>query len=97
MPRNNNNEGLVQHLVSVRYRVVGSGNLQTRVLSLDESVNQTLAELEMNTETPKLPLAIANFRSQGMQIEFKISLLNETFTIGRIIVYIKPTATGNPV
>lgn len=89
-------EGYVNHLAGVRYRVTGSGNLKTTVYSLSESRNRTMADVVMDSVTPNLPFVLTNFNSQGMQIEFRISEINETFTISKIVPYIKPVATGNP-
>ena len=92
-----NNEGLVQHCVGVRYRVRGVGNLRTTILNFDEIDSSELFPIPMESSTSKLPFVLANFNSQGMQVEFKITEIDEIFTISRIIVYIKPSATGYPL
>jgi hypothetical protein len=89
-------EGLIHHLVSVRYRVTGEGNFKTTVYSFDDVDSEELADAVLASTTAQLPLQLANFRSQGMQIEFRVEELDETFTLDRIVAYIKPTATGYP-
>lgn len=89
-------EGLLFHLVGVRYRINGDGNLVTTILSFDEVNSITLTDTPLSSLTATLPLKLANFKSQGMQVEFKLTEIDETFTISRIIAYIKATATGYP-
>lgn len=89
-------EGLIHHIVGVRYRVTGSGNLKTTVLGLDAVMSSNLSDVVMTSPSATLPLRLANFRSQGMQIDFRVEDIDETFVIDRIIAYIKPTATGYP-
>lgn len=90
-------EGLIQHLVGVRYRVRGVGNLRTSALDFDEITSNELAPIPMEETTARLPFVLSNFSNQGIQIEFKITEIDETFTISRIIAYIKPSATGYPL
>jgi hypothetical protein len=93
----NENEGLIHHCVGVRYRVRGVGNLRTTLFNFDEVDSSELFPIPMTETAPKLPFVLANFNSQGMQVEFKISEIEETFIINRIVVYIKPSATGHPL
>lgn len=88
-------EGLIQHCVGVRYRVIGSGNLRTIVKSMGSEESE-LAVTAMQSPTAQLPFRLANFRAQGIQVEFKVSSINEIFVISRLVVYIKPSATGYP-
>lgn len=88
--------GMIQHIAGVRYRVVGDGNLKTRLLSYSEVKVVELADTVLVEATDRMPLRLANFRSQATQIEFKTTLKDEIFTIGQIVVYIKPSATSYP-
>lgn len=87
-------EGLVQHCVGVRYRVTGEGNLDTTLYSLSQTRSELLAPTVMETETDALPFRLANFRSQGMQLKFEVTEINETFLLSRIVIYTRPSATG---
>lgn len=89
-------EGLFQHLVAVRYRVKGAGNLRTTAISFQEVSSSELNPIPMEATTDKLPSVLSNFTSQGMQVEFKISEIDETFVISRIVVFLKPSMAGGP-
>jgi hypothetical protein len=89
-------EGLVYHCVGVRYRVTGAGNFYTKLHSFDEQNSTQLADVILQSATAYLPSKLANFRSQGMQVEFGVDEIEDTFVLDRIVVYIKPTTTGYP-
>ena len=42
------------------------------------------------------PVSLANFTDQRAQIEFKTTEINETFSISRMVIFVRPTATGYP-
>jgi hypothetical protein len=96
MAKNSIAAGDILHFGAVRYRVTGSGNLTTIINSLDDVKTSTLANIIMATTTNKEPLVLANFSDQRGYIQFGTSAIDETFTISRIVVYVKPVATGYP-
>jgi hypothetical protein len=65
--------GDVLHCTAVRYRLNGSGDLQTYLRSYDDVENVQLADIAMATLTNKEPTILANFQQQAIQLEFKYS------------------------
>ncbi len=88
--------GEILHVGSVRLRVTGEGTLQLTLNSLDDTHTQDLADLEMVTATNKEPVQLANFRDQRIQVYGRVTGFEEWFSISRIIVYVKESATGYP-
>lgn len=89
--------GKILHAVAVRMRVVGSGNLQIFLRSLDDVRNVQLTSHPMATTTNIEPTILANFQEQRIQLELKTTLINEIFTISRIVIFVKPVAEGYPI
>lgn len=89
--------GEILHFGSIRYRVTGSGNLRTTLLSLDDVNQQSLPVYAMVSSTAKELSILANFRSQRSKIRIETTAINETFNISKIVVFIKPTAAGFPM
>lgn len=84
------------HIVSVRLRVTGSGNLQMALTDLDETQRQDLVPLAMSALTRIEPTRLANFQSQRIRFELMTTEINETFYVGRIIIFAKPVAIEYP-
>lgn len=89
--------GEILHFGSVRYRVNGSGVLRTTLQSLDEVNTEVLPTMAMATSTAKELSILANFRSQRAKLRIETTAINETFTISKIVVFIKPTSAGFPM
>lgn len=78
-------------------RVTGSGNLDLYLNSLDTSSHTTqLTSVAMQSTTNREPVILSNFIDQRAQLEGKTTVINDTFTISRIYVFIKPVAEGYP-
>jgi hypothetical protein len=91
----------INHINAVRFRVLGSGNLRLRLLSLPDSSGdpidtETLSSIVMSNNTAIEPTKLANFKQQRTQLELKTTEINETFKIVRIIIFGKAIATGYP-
>ena len=84
------------HIVGVRMRVVGSGNLQMALTDLDDVQTQNLIPFTMATATRIEPLRLANFQSQRIRLVGKVTESGEYFEIQRIIVFAKPVAQEYP-
>lgn len=96
MPKNSFAGELI-HFGSVRMRVLGSGNLQLSLHSLDEALNSVdLTDVSLETSTNRESLTLSNFIDQYGQLEVKTTELNEYFEISRIIIFIRPVGTGYP-
>lgn len=50
----------------------------------------------MSALTNREPTVLANFIDQRAQLEGKTTLINETFNISKITIFVKPVATGYP-
>lgn len=95
MAKSNDSE-VIQHTVSVRYRVYGSGNLRTTLFGYQEVTSSTLPVVAMLSATDRFASILANFDNQKTQIQFQITGYDETFTIAKIIAFAKPTKAGYP-
>lgn len=84
------------HVVAVKFRVVGVGNLLLSLTDLDDIQTETLVPITMAAATRFEPLRLANFQSQRVRLVGKVSVVNEYFKIQRILVYAKPVAMEYP-
>jgi len=84
------------HFHAVRLRVNGGGNLDLTLRSLDSIRNSNLNSVVMTSKTNIEPTKLANFIEQRAQLEFGTDAIDEVFTISKIIIYIRPIATGLP-
>ncbi len=83
------------HVVGVRMRVIGSGNLQLKLSDLG-TTGQDLVPLPLVPVTRFEPLRLANFQSQRIRLEGKVTELDEYFVISSIILFAKPVAQEYP-
>lgn len=89
--------GELTHFGAIRMRVLGSGNLQLSLFSLDETSNSaTLTDISLQSTTNREPTVLANFIDQYGQLEVKTTEINETFEISKIVIFVKPVASGYP-
>lgn len=88
--------GTIQHYNAVRMRLTGSGTLQMTLFSLDDIDSQTLVPFTMASTTQREPTRLANFKSQRACLEVKTTLIDETFRIGKIIIFAKPVESEFP-
>lgn len=88
--------GELVHFGSVRYRVTGSGVLRSTLYSLDEANSSTLPTLNISSTTNREPTILANFIDQMGYLEIKTTAINETFSICKIVVFVRPIASGYP-
>lgn len=84
------------HVVGVRMRITGSGNLDMSLSDLDNVRIQTLVPFAMSATTRIEPTRLANFQSQRIRLNGSTDEINETFLIKRIIIYAKPVAVEYP-
>lgn len=85
------------HVVAVRLRVKGVGNLQLTLTDLDQVQTQNLVTLPMQATTRIEPTRLANFQSQRIRLEGHTSEIDESFAINRILIYAKPVAQEYPM
>lgn len=84
------------HVVSIRMRVNGVGNLKMQLTDLDQIQTQVLNPFPMSMATRIEPTRLANFQSQRVRFELMTTELNEVFLIRRIIIFAKPVAVEYP-
>lgn len=84
------------HVVGIRMRVVGVGNLQLNLTDLDDIQTDTLVPIPMTLTTRIEPFRLANFQSQRIRLVGKTTELGEKFSIQRIIVFAKPVVQEYP-
>lgn len=84
------------HCTGVRLRVVGSGNLDLSLLSLDSIRSYNLLPLALSSSNDRELTRLANFKSQRMQLSISVDVINETFKISKIILFTKVSGTSYP-
>jgi hypothetical protein len=84
------------HVVGVRLRVNGAGNMKLSLTDLDDIQTQNLVDMPMQLTTRFEPLRLANFQSQRIRLVGKTTAINEHFEIQRIIIFAKPVALEYP-
>lgn len=88
--------GELIHFGAIRLRVTGSGNLQSTLESLDEVSSASLSDVAMQSTTDREPLVLANFISQRGFLKLETTEINETFFISKLVIFVRPVATGYP-
>lgn len=94
--KSSSGEGQINHYGLVRLRVNGSGNLMLRLLSKDEVRENVLVPLVMIDPTNIEPVRLSNFTEQRAALEIKTVEADEIFSISKIVIFSKPTATSYP-
>lgn len=84
------------HIVGVRARVTGVGNLRYTLEGLDGIRSSTLVPLAMTATNPIEPTRLANFQSQRVRLVGTVTDLGEWFQIRRIVIFAKPVAQEYP-
>lgn len=87
---------LISHFTGVRMRVVGAGELEMRLLSLDEVETVTLVPFTLTETTNREPFRLSNFNQQRAMLELKTDQIDEFFRINRIIIYATELWTDFP-
>ncbi len=84
------------HVVGVRLRVTGAGNMRLFLTDLDDIQTETLVPIPMTATTRIEPFRLANSQSQRIRLVGKITAINESFRIQRILLFAKPVAMEYP-
>ena len=87
---------VISHYTGVKMRIVGSGDLQMRLISLDEEREYVMIPFTMAATTRIEPTRLANFNEQRAMLEGKTTELDEYFKINRIIILAKELWTEYP-
>ena len=84
------------HVVGIRARVTGLGNLQYKLEGLDAVRNLNLVPLVLATTNAVEPTRLCNFQSQRTRLVGTVTELGEWFQIRRIVIFAKPVAKEYP-
>lgn len=87
----------ISHCVAAQVFVHGTGQLHTKVLSINNLNFYSGSVITMSESTDKFSVSLMNFSSQKMQLEIKTDALDEYFRISKITVFVKPVASGYPM
>lgn len=85
------------HVVAMRLRVQGEGDLDMRLVSYDDDSAYPMVSIPMQTATRIEPTRLANFQAQRIRFEGSVSEIDEWFKISRIIFFAKPVAIEYPM
>ena len=88
--------GLIAHCVAVRLWSYGQGYLRISLYANRNVLGQVLNPIPLTNNETKMVNALANFRNQGIQIQFQTTGIDEYFTINTLIAYVKPTSASYP-
>lgn len=98
MAKKQNNQGEVEHhVVAVRLRVVGAGNLLLSLTDYDDIQTENLIPIVMQAATRIEPTRLANLQSQRIRLIGQTTEIDERFDIHRIVIYAKPVAVEYPM
>ena len=84
------------HVVGVRLRVTGVGNLVLTLKSLDDILTQQLVDVPMTATARIEPFRLANFQSQRIRLRGETTEIDEKMAIRRVIIFAKPVAAEYP-
>lgn len=84
------------HVVSVRLRVTGEGDLLLSLTDLDDVQEYTMTPLPMTPTTRIEPTRLSNFQSQRIRVVGYTDVIDEYFRINKIIIFAKPVAVEYP-
>ena len=87
---------VINHFGQVTLRVNGSGSLLLSLIGIDDVRTKTIAPLTMQTSPGKEPTKITNFKSQRARLRFETAVIDDFLKINKIILWIKPVASGFP-
>lgn len=86
----------ITHFTAAQFRVTGVGNLNLRLISLDDVQEKVMVPIVMSLKPRKYPVALVNFNQHRAQLEIKTTEIDESFHISEIILFIKPVASSYP-
>lgn len=86
----------IVHFGAVRIRVTGTGDLKMKLISLGDVHEKVLADSVMSDPAYKLINVWTNFNQQRARLRVETTEIDEVFSINKIILYVKPVATGYP-
>lgn len=86
----------ILHCTGVRLRVIGSGNLDMTLNSLDNVRSFPMIALPMTATAERELTRLGNFKSQRIQLTFSVNVLDEYFKVSKIVLFAKSSGTSYP-
>jgi hypothetical protein len=86
----------INHFAGIRFRVLGAGDLNLTIESLDDTYFKTLVPITMAAKTRIEPFRIANFTTQRARLVIKTTAFDNQMKISKIIVFTKPIYSQYP-
>jgi hypothetical protein len=85
------------HIVAIRMRLTGAGNLKASLTDLQDVQTQNLLDIPIQAITRIEPSRLANFQSQRIRLVLTTTEIDEHFKINRIVIFAKPVAMEYPM
>ena len=95
IPDGSSGENVI-HFAGVRMRVVGTGELDMTLYSLDDVRSTTLKTVPMSATEEFQKTRICSLTTQRAKLRISTDVKNEYFSISRIIIYTKPVYISIP-
>lgn len=89
--------GDIVHSVGARIRVRGAGYLRCRMWNMDNERYEDLDDIRMSNPSSREKTVLANFKDQGLQIQFRTIHIDEVFSVSKITCFVKPVAESYPI
>jgi hypothetical protein len=86
----------IVHYTSVRMRIIGSGLLDMVMFSQDDIFSSTLLPFTMHSATNIRPTRLMNFQHQRAYLKGSTDVINEWFSINKIVIYAKEVFVDYP-
>jgi len=87
---------LINHFNAVRLRVVGSGALELKLFSIDETEKQSLESVILAATTNRTATKLANFKQERTSLKVSVNVIDYHFTLTHLTIFSRPTETGYP-
>jgi hypothetical protein len=94
--RNARSSGNLLHFNAVRLRVIGAGNLDMIIYSLDDVKSKVLASIAMTSTTNREPRVLTNFIEPRCALYGSTDEINEYIRVNRIYIYSRFFASESP-
>lgn len=86
----------INHFAAIRIRVVGTGNLEMNVYSLDDVRSKELVPFALQATNRRQPTRIVNFMENRASFRLMTEDAGDYFRINRVIVFMKPVFSSYP-
>jgi len=88
--------GEVLHCGAVRYQLSGSGVMKSTLLSVDDIYSTALPDIDIPASAARQATILSNFNQERMYLYFRTTKINEVINLSKLVIFIRPVATGYP-